>query len=200
MADQKQNGCCNTEQIVSDFYDKILAYVRSKVQDVEAAKDITQEVMGRLILAYEKNTSLTNTKAWLYQVSRNLIVDYYRKKENLAGDNTSIEDFLESDESPAIATEDFIIPMIKLLPKEYGTPLFLSDIENLKQAEIAERLGLKLSATKMRIQRARKMLHELFTECCDIQYAQDGSFLTCNIKQHCDVLLDLEKDFKKKQQ
>lgn len=198
MADKNKEGCCNTEQIVSDFYDKILAYVRTKVQDVEVAKDITQEVMGRLILAYEKNTALTNTKAWLYQVSRNLIVDYYRKKKSLSDQNQSLDSFLESDEIPDISTQDFIIPMIKLLPEEYAKPLYLSDIENLKQSEIAESLGLKLSATKMRIQRARKMLHALFTECCEIQYAQDGSFLNCTIKQNCNVLLDVEKDLKNK--
>jgi RNA polymerase sigma-70 factor (ECF subfamily) len=59
----------------------------------------------------------------------------------------------------------WVEPLISLLPKEYAIPLRLSDIEGLKQQEVAKRLGLSLSATKSRVQRARKLLKQKFEEC-----------------------------------
>ncbi|MCT4637906.1 MAG: sigma-70 family RNA polymerase sigma factor [Bacteroidales bacterium] len=188
--------CCNPHNIVSDFYDKILGYVIKKVNDIDIAKDITQEVMGRMIDAYDKQLQVNNIKAWLFQVTRNIIADRYRRKDFLNYVDTEIESS-DEDEIPAITAEDFIVPMIKLLPDEYSVPLYMSDIDNMKQSEIAEKLNLSLSATKMRCQRARKKLHELFLECCDIEYTESGAFAHCTIKASCDQLHKIEKDINK---
>jgi len=193
-----EEGCCDKHQIISDFYDKILGFVIKNIEDIEVAKDITQDVMGRLIEAYDKNTQVSNIRAWLFQITRNLIADHYRKNKYRDDNKSSQNELSLSEEQPDVSTEDFIIPMIKLLPDEYGKALFLSDIENLKQAEVAKRLNLKLSATKMRIQRARKMLHELFLDCCEIEYTKDGSFANCTIKSHCNELLNEEEKLKNK--
>ncbi len=188
--------CCNPHNIVSDFYDKILGYVIKKVNDIDVAKDITQEVMGRMIDAYDRQLDVKNIKAWLFQVTRNIIADRYRRKDFLNYVDTEIESSDEN-EIPAIAAEDFIVPMIKLLPDKYSVPLYMSDIENMKQSDIAEKLNLSLSATKMRCQRARKKLHELFLECCDIEYTENGAFAHCTIKASCDELHKIEKDINK---
>ncbi|MCA1758619.1 MAG: hypothetical protein LC658_02525 [Bacteroidales bacterium] len=75
--------------------------------------------------------------------------------------------------------------MIHLLPEKYSNPLLLSVIENIPQAEIAKQLNLSVSATKMRVQRARKMLYDKFIECCDIEYSKTGGLLHCEIKENC---------------
>lgn len=184
--------CCNPHQVVSGFYDKILGFVINKVNDKEVAQDITQEVMGRMIDAYNKKLPIKNVGAWLFKVTRNIIADRYRKNNTHNYVETQIESVTAYDES-MITAEDFIIPMIKLLPDEYRIPLYMSDIENIKQSEIAQKMNLSLSATKMRCQRARKKLHELFLECCDIQYTENGSFAYCTLKKTCDILLKEEE-------
>ncbi|WP_430817430.1 sigma-70 family RNA polymerase sigma factor [Carboxylicivirga sp. RSCT41] len=182
---------CQPQQIVADFYDKILGYVVKKVSDAEMAKDITQEVMGRMIDAYSKKKTIENVKAWLFQVSRNVIADRYRK--DAPGADYEDVEALEQAEEPDITTEDFIIPMINLLPDEYRVPLYMSDIDNVKQADIALQLNISLSAAKMRCQRGRKKLQEMFFECCDIQYTESGAFAGCTIKSSCSVLLEEEQ-------
>ncbi len=190
---ERNSECCNPNEVVSDFYDKILGYVIKRVNDIEIAKDITQEVMGRMIDAYKKDTPITNVRAWMFQVARNIIADRYRKKEIIEYKENHEERESESDDVDTISAEDFIIPMIKLLPEKYSTPLYMSDIENLKQTEIAKKLDISLSAVKMRCQRGRKKLHELFFECCDITYSADGSFDHCTIKSSCKALKKEEK-------
>ncbi|MDC1106863.1 sigma-70 family RNA polymerase sigma factor [Prolixibacteraceae bacterium] len=179
--------CCNPDEVVALFYDMILGYVIKKVQDRELAHDIAQEVMGRLMDAYHKNTKVANMKAWLFQVTRNILVDSYRSKKIIVDELDYVEDIEDGiAENGAV---DFIIPMIKLLPEKYRDPLYWSDIEGMPQAEIARRLDISLSAAKMRCQRGRKMLYEMFTQCCDIEYAEDGSFAECHIRDSCDNLL-----------
>ncbi|QZE15774.1 sigma-70 family RNA polymerase sigma factor [Halosquirtibacter laminarini] len=197
MKTDKQNSCCNPHQVTAEFYDNIFGFVLKQIQDKEIAEDITQEVMGRMVEAYNSKQEVQNTKAWLFRVTRNIISDRYRKKDILQFDNSILESE-KSENDFELMTEDYIVPMIHLLPEEYAKPLLLSDIDNLKHVEIAKKLDLSLSATKMRIQRARKKLYELFLECCDITYTENDSFAHCTIKTSCTPLLK-EKDRLKKE-
>ena len=88
--------------------------------------------------------------------------------------------------------------MIQLLPKDYANPLMLSDIDKIPQKEIAKQLNLELSATKMRIQRARTKLRSLFVECCHLEYDKQGNFTGCSIKASCDPLQNITKDLESK--
>ena len=188
------NECCDISRIINEFHGQLLGYLIKKLNNTSLAEDITQEVMLKLISAHEKSIKIHNIKAWLFEVARNTIADYCRDPRNMQKNeiDTQFEykffTMVESEFSPC----DYLVPMLKLLPKKYSTPLFLSDIENLPQNKVAEELGLSLSAAKMRIQRARKMLYELFIECCDIEYTRTGAFSHCTIKENCLPLLKVE--------
>lgn len=176
--------CCNVHKIISDFYSEILFFVKSKIKDSQKAEDITQEVMGRLIDAYNKQIRLNNIKAWLYKVTNNIITDNYRIIDIIEYSDQKL-DVENTQHKFELKPEDFILTMIKCLPKEYSLPLIYSDIEKMKHKEIANKMDLSLSNVKVRIQRARKKLYDLFLECCDIEYSSDGNFMDCTIKKSC---------------
>ncbi|MCC5941876.1 MAG: sigma-70 family RNA polymerase sigma factor [Balneolaceae bacterium] len=193
---------------VKEFYGYLKGYVIKKVQDPVLAEDLTQEVMYRLAKADDENRDIRNVKAWLFQTTRHVIADHYRKESRSpmvdlhkpfvmesAEDLSGFQNLPDlGDEFVSISDVDFIIPMLKLLPKEYGKPLIMSDIENIPQKEIAEHLGLGLSAVKMRIKRAREKLHSLFVECCEIEFDSRGDFAGCTIKEYCTPLLEIRRD------
>ena len=194
----KNKECCNINEVVQEFYEFLKAYIIKKTNDINLAEDIVQEVMLKLVESHKKNIEVNNIKAWLFQVTRNTIADYYKDYYNKNKIEFNFnEDWKEhsisSDTVSSILESDFIIPMIGLLPEKYAKPLHLSDIENIPQKEIAIQLNLGLSATKMRIQRGREKLKTLFIECCDIQYDKSGNFSSCTIKPHCTPLQEIEK-------
>lgn len=194
----KNKECCNINEVVQEFYEFLKAYIIKKTNDINLAEDIVQEVMLKLVESHKKNIEVNNIKAWLFQVTRNTIADYYKDYYNKNKIEFNFnEDWKEhsisSDTVSSILESDFIIPMIGLLPEKYAKPLHLSDIENIPQKEIAIQLNLGLSATKMRIQRGREKLKSLFIECCDIQYDKSGNFSSCTIKPHCTPLQEIEK-------
>lgn len=191
--DKENIECCDLNIIISDFYNHLKNYLTGKIKNNELAEDIVQEVMLKVVTAHQKNLKVQNLKAWLYQIARNTLIDYYRKNANAIQENENhLKNSLDYLQEESFSPIDYLIPMINLLPEKYSIPLMLSDIDNKSQLEIAKKLNLSLSATKMRIQRARKMLHSLFTECCDIEYDKNGAFLHCEIKENCIPLRNLK--------
>ncbi|WP_310993981.1 sigma-70 family RNA polymerase sigma factor [Aequorivita marina] len=187
--------CCNINEVVQEFYDYLKGYIVKKTGDITVAEDIVQEVMVKLVESHKKEREINNVKAWLFQVTRHTIADYY-KTHNLEYnfDEEWKEDAIKSQSLPKILATDFVIPMIELLPQKYSRPLMLSNIENVAQKEIADILNLGLSATKMRIQRGREKLQKLFVECCQIEYDKKGDFIGCTIKDNCSPLKSVEKE------
>jgi RNA polymerase sigma-70 factor (ECF subfamily) len=191
--------CCNINEVVQEFYSYLKSYILGKVKDKTLAEDIVQEVMIKLIESHQNSKEIKNIKAWLFQVSRNTIYDYYKKNNlefNLDKDWNLEEE--SSSENSKIMVSDYVIPMIKLLPDDYAIPLMLSDIDKVSQKDIAKQLNLEFSATKMRIQRARTKLRALFVECCHIENDKQGNFIGCSIKTSCEPLQNISKDLNSK--
>ena len=191
--------CCNINEIIQEFYDYLKAYIFTKTKDKSISEDIVQNVMIKLVESYHKNTRITNVKAWLFQVTRNCIADYYKthalkfNTENTLPFDNDYENIL-----PQLVTSDYIIPMIRLLPQAYSIPLERSDIDKIPQQDIAIALDLSLSATKMRIQRGRVKLRELFVECCHLEYNKEGQLIGCTVKSDCKPLNEIKKDLNNK--
>ena len=59
----------NVADIFKKYRQKLLAFIRDKVQKEEDAEDILQDVFLRLIQT-EENTSILQISGWLYQVAR----------------------------------------------------------------------------------------------------------------------------------
>lgn len=193
--------CCNINEVVQEFYNYLKAYVMTRVKDKTLADDIVQEVMLKLVESHQKEQEIKNIKAWLFQVSRNTLYDYYKKNrlEMDTDEDWHLEQADPSEFSP-ITVADYVIPMIQFLPEEYSRPLMMSDIDKIPQKEIAQQLNLELSATKMRIQRGRTKLRALFAECCQIDYDKNGNFVGCTIKESCEPLQNTSKELKSKMQ
>ena len=69
-----------------EFYDrnvaKIYRYIYFRVGSEEQAQDLTSEVFLRCWQRLNsRQESISNLRAFFYQVARNLIVDFYRQKD-----------------------------------------------------------------------------------------------------------------------
>jgi RNA polymerase sigma-70 factor (ECF subfamily) len=66
---------------------------------------------------------------------------------------------------------------VERLPDNYRTPLVLSELEGLKNGEIAEILGVSLDTVKIRLHRARAKLKRELMAHCDPAWVEDNEFL-----------------------
>ncbi|MEW7278251.1 sigma factor-like helix-turn-helix DNA-binding protein [Aquimarina sp. 2201CG1-2-11] len=170
-------------------------FIKTKISSSVEAEDVLQEVSIKLLDNLDKKTQINNYQTWTFQVARNTISDFYRKKGQSSRE-VSISNQIDIPATNCVCDlSGFVIQ--NYLPAEYGTALYLSDIEKIPQKEIAEILNISLTATKSRIQRARKKLKTLILECVTINYNSKGQITGFKLKNDCnlpkELLVEAEK-------
>ena len=68
---------------------------------------------------------------------------------------------------------------------------------NKKKVDMAKKLNLGLPATKSRIQRARQLLKAEFITCCHFETDTQGNLISFEIKESCEPLQKIKKQFQK---
>ncbi len=74
---------------------------------------------------------------------------------------------------------------INELPEEYHHLMNLSELENMSQKEIAQQFDMNYTTVRSKIQRGRKKLKDVFTDCCVILQGGRGSILGYQSKSTC---------------
>lgn len=169
------------DQAWIEYRKKLLSFIRAKVETAEDAEDILNDVFSKLVKVASENKSPGSLGPWLYRVTKNRIVDYYRSKEHF---EQLPEDLAEEHEkADAIKSiSKCMLPMIQALPENYQRPLMLSEIEGQKYKEVANELHLTLSAVKSRILRGRKILYGSILACCEISRDNAGKLIDYEVK------------------
>ncbi len=168
---------------------QLRGFVMKRVRDPDEANDLLQQLYLKLYKNCEQLQQVHNLKAWLYQVTRNTVYDFFR--ENKRFQSLDMNEDLPATELPEQArheVEALVAPLISLLPPLYAEALRMSELEGVSQKEIAAQLNISYSGAKSRIQRGREMLKQLFFECCHLEMSHDGQVIGAQVKPGCKPL------------
>ena len=179
-----------TEDLWQLLHDGLRAFIAKRVNDQAYIDDILQDVFVRVHRQVDQVNDPGRLIAWIYQVTRNAIVDYYRKpgrqREIPAGLGSDIEESGDTAATSAGSTPGddarelraelagCLHPMIERLSQDYRDAITLVELDGLTQQAAAKRMGISLSGMKSRVQRGRKQLKELLDECCLIELDRRG--------------------------
>ena len=164
-----------SDKIWQEYHSRLYSFILSRVNNASIAEDILQDVFLKIqskISALKENSKL---RSWIYQITRNSIIDYYRSHKTMGELPASLsapEKNLTDEARKEIG--GCLLPMIKRLPEKYSEALMLSEIEGLTQKEVAARQELTLSGAKSRVQRGRALMREMLTECCHFHFDHRG--------------------------
>ncbi len=175
----------NTENIWKEFHKKLKQFIFMKVRSNDDADDILQEVFIRIhnnISTLKNNQKL---ESWIYQITRNAIVDHYRKKKNFIEIPESLEEDSTIENEAAKRISPSVVKMINELPYKYKEALLLTEFKGLKQRELADSLGISVPGAKSRVQRAREQLKDMLLECCHFELDQYGNILDYCERSSC---------------
>lgn len=121
------------------------------------AEDAVQETFLKYYQSAPDFESAEHEKAWLLTVATNKARDMCRFR--LRHPQVDLEDWREY----GVQKEDsYILEALTRLPEKYRTALTLYYVEEMKIREIANTLHMNESALKMRLQKGRKLLEELY--------------------------------------
>lgn len=74
-----------------DLYPAVYSSVCARVNDRDEAEDLCQEIF---IIFYSKFESIDNRRSWLYSTTKNVLMNYYKKKRaDASGDIEEMIDF-----------------------------------------------------------------------------------------------------------
>jgi RNA polymerase sigma-70 factor (ECF subfamily) len=124
------------------------------------AEDLTQEVFLRVFQGLPRFSLRCKFTTWLFQVTKNRVLDELRAKERRPLAPVCIDDVppLEALELPAERVEeiDALWRAIDGLPVDLKMALLLRDVVGLSYNEIADSLEITLATVKWRIFKARE--------------------------------------------
>lgn len=176
--------------IYKHFHFELLGYIKSKVRSREDAEDILQNVFIKITANLDKLTEDVKLKGWIFTITRNAIIDYYRinaNKRQIAVNEEISGDIPAPDEDsdPTKGLDQCMSSMIGLLPADYRDIIIESEIKGVKQKDLADKYGISYPSMRSKVQRGRERLKQLFYNCCHIETNKLGNVIEVQGKTDC---------------
>jgi RNA polymerase sigma-70 factor (ECF subfamily) len=145
--------------IVRTYETAVFNYVLRLVRDRSLAEDLTQEVFLRIYQGLPKFSLRSRFTTWMFQVTKNRVLDELRSLERRPRSLMSIEDAppLEVYDAPyeRVETIEALWRAVEDLNVDLKMALLLRDVVGMSYAEIADALEITLATVKWRIYTAR---------------------------------------------
>jgi RNA polymerase sigma-70 factor (ECF subfamily) len=176
-----------TELVWEAFHTPLLQFIRRRVPDEATAEDVLQDVFLKIHQHMETLRDVKKLESWIYQITRNAIIDSYRScRQTTPLEADEVLDLPEELPDDDVVSE--LLPcvraMVKSLPEVDRQALVLTEYQGLTQKELSERLGLSFSGAKSRVQRAREKLKQQLLECCHFELDRRGHIIDYQARCH----------------
>lgn len=154
------------EQLVSQYQRKVVANCRYLTRDPGYAEDLAQEVFVKIYFGMRRFEGRSSFRTWLQRIKINHCLNYLKKQEGrtiVSTEDGRVNNAREfalqpGGEKAAInrSERERITSVLDAMSDSLRIPLLLRDMDELTYEEVAEALGVSLSAAKMRIKRGRE--------------------------------------------
>ncbi len=176
-----------TERVWEAFHTPLQQFIRRRISDEASAEDVLQDVFLKIHQHVETLKDVKKLESWIYQITRNAIIDSYRSSRPMTTlDAVEVLDLPEELPEDDVVSE--LLPcvraMVRKLPELDRQALVLTEYRGLTQKEMAERLGLSFSGAKSRVQRAREKLKQQLLECCHFELDRRGHIIDYQARCH----------------
>jgi len=155
-------------QIYELYFDKVYRFIYYRTNHQQTAEDLVAETFVRV---WDKISAIHDTSSfngWIYQIARNLVIDYYRSRK-IDVDINILENVLEYDDNIvdranlSFQQKKFLAVLDKLSSDEQLV-IKLKFFDELDNREIAQMLGKTEGAIRVIQHRAINELKELLNE------------------------------------
>lgn len=165
MADLKETF----SQIYDQWIEKIFRFVFLKVNSEEVAQDLTSETFTRCWESFKNGSIIDNPSAFLYQIARNLVVDYYRQKgktQIISVENTPIADPNNNFAENAVLASDIknIREVLAGLKDDYQNVIVWHYLDDIPIQQVAKMMDRTEDATRVLLHRALESLKNKINE------------------------------------
>ena len=173
-------------QISETFYGNLRNFIGKRVSEPVDAEDILHDSLYKAQRNIHRIKDKTKIRSWIYQIVRRGIIDFYRQGFlSVVLDEAVLADRQESDDNHNKILATCLKTKLKQLPDKYRSALELTELEGFKQVELSHQLGISKSGVKSRVQRGRKQLKDLLTQCCNVNTDKHGNIVDYEERRLC---------------
>ncbi|HEX6890572.1 MAG TPA: sigma-70 family RNA polymerase sigma factor [Chryseolinea sp.] len=167
----------------NNVQNELKGFVYKRVKDKALTEDIVHDVFLKVQAKIHQVKESDKLFGWIYQITRNTITDHFRKNKKTI--NPKDIDWESSPPNFNDCVTNAIKDLIPGLPDKYRIPLEMTELQNMSQLEVAEKLGLNYTTAKARVQRARQMLRKKMEEVLIVKTDGYGNVILCRDRGHC---------------
>lgn len=175
--------------IYTQFNQALLGFIKSKINNQHDAEDLLQNVFIKVASGIGDLNRQEKLQSWIYAITRNAIIDYYRSKasdKGFAMEGDISESFTEEEYNDATKGLDCcLMDFVNKLPDEYRDIITDVELNGIKQKDLSEKYGLAYPSIRSRVQRGREKLKDILLECCHIQWDNRGNILDVQSRPAC---------------
>jgi RNA polymerase sigma-70 factor (ECF subfamily) len=152
------------------LHNGLRAFIAKRVGNEAETEDLLQNIFLKVHQHADTLQEPERLVSWVFQVTRNAIVDHYRSAERRREVPVGLATEIHPDKkAPVIELSQCLRPMIDRLSSDYREAIRLVELEGLTNQEAAIKLGLSVPGMKSRVQRGRQQLRKMLDECCLIE-------------------------------
>lgn len=151
----------NIDEAFLQYGDMLYRVALARLGNYADAQDVVQDVFIKYITSHPAFNDSNHEKSWLLRTTINRCTDLSRRQK--------LRIFLPLEDACDMAVENQdevndLLSLVSQLPAIYKDVVILHSLEGFSIEETANILKISISATKMRLSRARDMLKDLRKE------------------------------------
>ena len=149
-------------QIYIEYRDRVMGYIYARLRSSADAEDLCQDVFEKVHLKLDSfNPEKASISTWIYSITRNSVIDFYRRShphdeinENIAMDGAVDDDILNDE------TLEELAEALEKLPAQLREIIVLRYYDGMPLTEIAKKMSLSYGAMKLRHAKALEMIRK----------------------------------------
>lgn len=158
------------ERLYMEYYPKVAAYVRGRIQNPQDAEDIVSEVFLKVYSSLDQyDEKKAGISTWIYTITHNTVVSYYERRQRerklqLEREIDSLQElgYIETASFDSDEMLNELAEALETLPKLQRDIVILHYYFGLGHRQIAEKTGLSYANTRkqcsLAIEKLRKKL------------------------------------------
>jgi len=161
----------NFAELYEEYLPRVFRYIHYKVNNKQVAEDLTSTAFEKALTNFSKfSKDKASFSTWIFSISRNTVIDYYRakgRKQTVSLDETAqVESKDATPEEELLKKEERqrLQMCLQQLPQDEQEIIHLKFGAELNNRQIAKTLGLSESNVGTRLYRIIRKLRDGFQE------------------------------------
>ena len=151
------------ETIYTQYYSKVMGYIHARIRNRMDAEDLCADVFEKVQRKLpDFDPSKASVSTWIFTITRNTVIDHYRRSRPSEELDENLSDNIELDEGLLNSeTLHELASALRSLPEEMRDIIVLRYYDGKPLTEIAAIMGLSYGAVKLRHQSALVKLRKV---------------------------------------